>query len=249
MKATLLYTPFLALLLFSCSDKEPKKDIPKQEVKAEIDEIYVPIEETTELAIHESKFRVLPVDESSKDKSLKQFVDKLKQIVQKKDLDGFIACLDTGIVVSWGGGMFGIPTFLEEWNLDKNPQKSPLWQKMKLILELGGAWGSEEDFRIPYMQSDRLFRETDGLDWYVTAVCVSPKTVVYKKPEGEKTALLSYEVVRIKNRLDNFLEIQTVDKKVSGFVKRDQIIESAEAFPVIEKVNGNWKITSFAGYD
>jgi hypothetical protein len=88
-------------------------------------------------------------------------------------------------------------------------------------------------------------------DWYVTAVCISPETNVYRKPleNAEKTALLSYEVVRILDRGDDFIQIQTIDKKVTGFVKKDRLILSADSYPILEKINDEWKIVSFAPYD
>ena len=131
-----------------------------------------------ELKIHSTKYRILPVDETSEDKSLQAFVSKLKSIVKRKDLTGLLNCLDTGIVVSWGGGMRGVETFLEEWELNKESKKSKLWSKMEQLLELGGAWEEDKkEFRFPYVQCDRFFQNMDfDFDWYVTAVCISPKT-------------------------------------------------------------------------
>jgi hypothetical protein len=36
---------------------------------------------------------------------------------------------------------------------------------------------------------------------------------------------------------------------VTGFVKKNQLILSADSHPIIEKINGEWKITSFAPFD
>ncbi|MNY44239.1 hypothetical protein D3C86_1792470 [compost metagenome] len=143
---------------------------------------------------------------------------------------------------------------MSEWKLHSHPEKSGLWPRMKFLLNLGGAWEkNKEEFRIPYTQCDRFFSHIDrnNLDWYVTAVCIDPETIVYQKPntKSPKTTILSYEVVRIISRSDHFIEIQTLDKKVAGFVNDQQIIGSAEAYPTLQKVDGTWKITSFAPYD
>jgi hypothetical protein len=212
------------------------------------------VSEPEELKIHVSKYRILPIDESSEDRSLNQFVSKLKDIVKRKDLSRLIACLDTGIVLSYGGGMQGIEIFLEEWKLNTHPERSELWPKMRHFLILGGAWDTDkkDEFNFPYAQSDRFFEKIDfDFDWYVTAVCISKQTVVYQEPltNAKKIALLSYEIVKIINRGDSFIEVQTIDKTISGFVKKEQIILSADSYPVLQKVNGEWKIISFAPYD
>ncbi len=206
-----------------------------------------------ELKIHPGKFRILPVDESAEDKSLQAFVERLKKITKQKDTDGLITCLDTGIVVSWGGGMYGLETFLEEWKLNKQPERSKFWATMQRYMTLGGAWDdNKKEFRFPYAQSNRFFQNMDfDFDWYVTAICISPETDVYQKPlpNAKKIALLSYEVVKIIDPGSNFIEIQTIDKKITGFVKSEQLILSADPHPILEKVNREWKIVSFAPFD
>jgi|GEM_PF-5230726 len=228
----------------------PKTKVEKQTFEIQHTEIDP---KSDEHKIHSTNYRILPVDETAKDKSLQTFVSKLKGIVKRKDLAGLLTCLDTGIVLSWGGGMSGVETFLEEWELNKKPEKSELWPKMEQFLQLGGAWEDDKkEFRFPYAQCDRFFQNMDfDFDWYVTAVCISPKTNVYRKPfpNAEKTAILSYEVVQILDRGDEFIKIQTIDKKVTGFVKKDQLILSADSYPILEKINNQWKIVSFASYD
>jgi len=253
MKRTVLSILLLTLLLISCSDKKSEKDIEKQEAKPPVDSTLKPTEETSELQIHESKYRILPVDESATDKSLHTFVTKLKEIVSRKDVPGLISCLDTGIVSSWGGGMTGVQTFLVESKLDMYPETSLFWSIMKRYLALGGAWDDKKRiFRFPYAQCDRFIKDMDlDFDWYFTAVCISPKTIVYDKPasNSKKKAMLSYEVLKFTGSIDGFTKIETTDKKISGFVKEEQLIFSGEAHPILEKINGQWKITSFAPYD
>ncbi len=187
MKQLLKYLPILALTLFSCTPVKKKSELhPKdqiQKTQAESRETPIPTESEVPV-LHRSSYRILPQNESSSDQSLKQFVSHLKEIVSKKDLKAFTACLDTGIIVSYGGGMAGIPDFYEDWDLTTNPGKSSLWSTMRRFLKLGGAWENKDEFRIPYTQCDRLFNAIpDDLDWYQTAVCISPETVVYKHPE------------------------------------------------------------------
>ncbi|WP_341904729.1 hypothetical protein [Fluviicola taffensis] len=247
---------YLLIVLISCScSGEPKEVQTKEKTEKPTSEIRNEkiSSKPEELQIHSTKYCIVPIDETSEDESLQAFVSKLKGIVKRKDLAGLLNCLDTGIVVSWGGGMHGVETFLEEWKLNKQPKKSPLWVKMKHLLELGGAWEDDKkEFRFPYAQCDRFFQNMEfDFDWYVTAVCISSKTNVYQRPlpNAEKTALLSYEVVQILDRGADFIKIQTIDKKVTGFVKKEQLVLSADSYPILEKTNGEWKIVSFAPYD
>lgn len=247
----------LIILLICCSCSGNQKDIPaKQKAEERVPETQVPeaVVKSEELTNHVTKYRILPIDQISEDPSLKRFVSKLKGIIQRKDLNGLIQCLDTGIVVSHGGGMYGIKTFLKEWKMNEHPERSELWPKTERYLSLGGAWDSDkkEEFNFPYAQSDRFFEKMDlDLDWYVTAVCTSKKTIVYREPflNAKKIALLSYEIVKVIDRCDNFIEVQTIDKKIAGFVEKEQIILSADSYPILQKVNEEWKIVSFAPYD
>ncbi len=241
----------ILLLIYACSGSSPKKDSTKAEIPEQKQN---PVEnkEEPELIVHASKFRILPIDQSSEDPSLKLFVSKLRKIVRQKKLNEFVSCLDTGIVSSYGGGMYGIETFLEEWNLHQNSKESLLWNTMEKFLNLGGTWKNDQktEFCFPYVQSDLLYPNLD-FDWYVTAVCISSKTDVHKEANrySEKIGLLSYEIVQILDKSEQFTKIKTIDKTISGYVSTNDLIYCASAYPVLEKINGEWKITSFAPYD
>ncbi|WP_343747599.1 hypothetical protein [Fluviicola sp.] len=254
MKLIFLLIP-ISLTFFSCSDSSSTKVTEADNITEKKTTSVTEIPRTDSiLKVHTSSSYIYPIDQTSDDASLKRFVSRLRQCVERKNLPEFISCLDTGIVVSYGGGMHGIPTFLDEWKLNKQAEKSALWSKMNLFLDLGGAWKDHQktEFCFPYPQSDILFEHIDqDLDWYRTAVCISPQTIVYEKAatNSKKTALLSYEVLEIMERGDHFIQIRTLDKQVSGFVKTEQLILSADAYPILQKVDGAWKIVSFAPFD
>jgi len=89
-------------------------------------------------------YKILPVDESGSDPTLVSFIKNLKNIATNKDTEGLFKSLDTGIVVSYGGGIYGIKEFSENWKLDI-PNKSELWPILNRILALGGTWEDDED--------------------------------------------------------------------------------------------------------
>ena len=245
--------PFL-LLLFSCSEQEPKQISEHTIDKTRIVQTEEPAELSPELKVHKSKYRILPTDQSSEDVSLKKFVSKLSGIIQRKDLDGLIQCLDTGIAVSWGGGEYGIDLFKKNNGLNFEPEKSRIWNTLAQYISMGGAWddGEKSRYCFPYIQSNLLYTRLNvELDCYSYAICMGQEVIVYEKPGtgSKKIGILSYEVLTALNVSKAFTKIQTVDQAVSGYVLTNQLFRCYNAHPVLEKVNGEWKIISFAPYD
>jgi hypothetical protein len=200
-------------------------------------------------------YKILPIDESGSDPTLVTFITNLKKITSNKDTAGLFQSLDTAIIVSHGGGIFGIKEFSKNWKLDK-PDKSELWTILNQILSMGGTWENDEDkyFCIPYTQSNKAFSKYKyDFDWYFTAVCISPKVTVYEEPitTSLKLATLSYDIVEMDPEFmkADFTKIQTIDKKVQGYVRTRDLIYSADQHLVIKKINENWKITAFAPFD
>lgn len=211
-------------------------------------------EEEPELIVHASKFRILPIDQSSEDPSLKLFVSKLRKIVRQKNLNEFISCLDTGIVSSYGGGEYGIPTFKTTWGLNENPQKSGIWKLLDRYISMGGAWddAKKERFCFPYMQSNLIYSQLNlDLDCYFMVTCMESQVIIYKEADlhSKKIGLLSYEIVNATKVSGEFTQIETVDKTISGYVLTKQLFRCSNGHPVLEKINDEWKIISFAPYD
>jgi len=202
-----------------------------------------------------SDYKILPSDESGSDPTLVTFISNLKEIASNKDTIGLFQSLDTAIIVSYGGGIYGIKEFSKNWKLD-NPDKSELWTILSQILSMGGTWENDEDkyFCIPYAQSNKAFSKYKyDFDWYFTAVCISPKVKVYQEPKTTsiKLATLSYDIVEMDPDFmkADFTKIHTIDKKVQGYIKTTDLIYSADQHLVIKKIDDNWKITAFAPYD
>ena len=214
-------------------------------------------------AVHESQinkneqsdYKILPIDESGSDSTLMKFISNLKKISLNKDTAGLFNSLDNAIIVSHGGGIYGVKEFSKKWNLDK-PDKSELWTILNQILKMGGTWENDEGkyFCIPYAQSNKAFSKYKyDFDWYFTAVCISPKVTVYKEPKTTSSELttLKYDIVEMDPDFmkADFTKIHTIDKKVQGYVKTSDLIYSADQHLVIKKVGENWKITAFAPFD
>ena len=213
------------------------------------------INENKTVEAEQSDYKILPIDESGSDHSLVEFINNLKIVVLRKDTSELFKSLDTAIIVSHGGGIYGINEFSKNWKLDK-PDKSELWPILNQILSMGGTWENDEDkyFCIPYAQSNKAFSKIKyDFDWYFTAVCISPEVTVYQEPNttSKKLATLNYDIVEMDPDFmkSDFTKIHTIDKKIQGYVKTKDLIYSADQHLVIKKIGDNWKITAFAPFD
>lgn len=247
---------FLILPLFvnSCSRPTSSKKEVSDSTTQKQEQVENKKEKEPELAVHSSKFRIVPVDQSSEDQSLKLFVSELRKVVKQKDLEGLIHCLDTGIVSSYGGGEYGIPIFKTRWGLNEKHQDSEIWRLLDKYISMGGAWDDSKKSRFcfPYLKSNSIYSQLKlDLDCYSMVTCTAPRVVVYQQANinSKKIGILSYEVLTATNVSGEFTKIQTVDGSISGYMLTKQLMRCYEDHPVLEKINEEWKITSFAPYD
>jgi len=243
----LLYIMF-SLTFLGCGDNTKQAD--NNNVADTISTKNEVIDETGQ-----SDYKILPIDESESDPTLVEFINNLKKVVSNKDTSRLFQSLDTAIIMSYGGGVYGIKEFAKNWQLDK-PDKSELWTILNRILSMGGTWENDEDkyFCIPYAQSNKAFSKYKyDFDWYFTAVCISPNVTVYQEPNSTsiKLATLNYDIVEMAPEFmkADFTKIHTIDKKIQGYVKTSDLIYSADQHLVIKKIDDNWKITAFAPFD
>lgn len=199
-------------------------------------------------------YKILPIDESGSDPTLVAFINNLKKTVADKDTAELFKLLDTSVTVSYGGGIYGIKEFSKNWKLDQCDE-SELWKTLDQILSMGGTWENDgKYFCIPYAQSEKAFsKHTYDFDWYSAAVCISPDATVYEQPKTNslKIATLSYDIVEMDHEFTDpdFTKINTIDKRIEGYVKTSNLIYAADQHLVVEKINNKWKIVAFAPFD
>ncbi len=107
----LLYIIF-SLTFLGCGDSTKQAD--NNNVADTISSNNEVIDETDQ-----SDYKILPIDESESDPTLVEFINNLKKVVSNKDTSGLFQSLDTAIIVSYGGGMYGVKEFSQNWQLDK----------------------------------------------------------------------------------------------------------------------------------
>ena len=206
---------------------------------------------------NKSIFTIEPIDESISDKSLVNFISKLKSVLNKKDLTQLFKMIDDSIVVSYGGGLYGKPEFITEWGLQES-KTSKIWKEMDKLISYGGAWDQNDEFGkhfvIPYYQSDKILGKIDyEFDWYRTAITTVQNVKVYRTASHNAEVIdsLNYSLIELisNSPKSTFQKIKILDKNLIGYVYSSQINYLAERTIVLAKKGENWKIVAFAPYD
>lgn len=108
----------------------------------------------------QSERRVMPIDEGKKDASFVAFREKFIAAVKRRDVKFLLDTLDPDIKGSFGGHS-GIADFKELWKLDREPEKSEVWEELSAVLTNGGTFvksSQTREFCAPY--SFTSFRKT-----------------------------------------------------------------------------------------
>lgn len=97
--------------------------------------------------------KVIPFyDDAPKDAALFEFRNNLLKAVRAKDLVALLDALDPAILNGYDGDE-GIESFKKKWNLNRNPDASPVWKELGEALRLGGKLNkgdNETYFIAPY---------------------------------------------------------------------------------------------------
>lgn len=208
-------------------------------------------------------YKIFPVDESKKDSSLSRFLNNLKTICINKDTTSLYILLDSGIVTSWGGGQEGKEAFTRHWKLSK-PDSSELWQTMLKIIKLGGVFDKDDEgmfFNMPYANSNIFFNKvvSEVMPYWIY-ICLVNREPVYNKPNTNSLIVgyLSYDIVYYndkKTSIQNlpkeskFMFIETVNKKIKGWVQYDNFYCDAGLKLIIRKKKNQWKIVGLFPFD
>lgn len=203
-------------------------------------------------------YKMYPVDESKNDPTLVDFIKHLNKIIEQRDTSALYSILDSGVIVSYGGGLYGKTAFIENWELD-DPKNSNLWKALKRILKLGGTFEKDNDkemFRIPYANSNKAYEILDPEhDCYFIAVCINPHEPVYQlnDPKSKIIGYLQYDFVTlidVSNSSGQLVKIKTYNNKMEGFVNNNSLVYCIDGKLDLQKdKTGHWKIISYAPFD
>ncbi|MEO8027351.1 MAG: SH3 domain-containing protein [Bryobacteraceae bacterium] len=200
-----------------------------------------------------SSSKVLPVDQAKRDPSFAAFRDRLKQIVKERNTAGLRAVLDANISISFGGEN-GAAAFRKQWQLDKAPEQSPVWQTLESVLALGGAWtqnshGVLATFCAPYVYTQM---PEDDSDSPALAAILGPNVPLRSAPKdnGGVIRRMSYSRVRLVEGEGEarWRKVQTLDR-IEGFVLASEVRSAGDYRACFDQRIGAWKMTFLVNGD
>jgi len=201
--------------------------------------------------------KLYPVDEATKDPSLKDFRDKLLEAVKKRDKEFLLSVLDPTITNSFGGSG-GIEEFRQKWN--PGDRNSRLWPELAAILMMGGSFVHSAlgtQFCAPYVYSESVGK---GIDPYEYAPITEKNTPVHAKPDDDAPIVitLSYDIVKViqwprrrqrhQNDADMWVKIITPDGRL-GYVSAKSIRSSISYCACFANRKGKWVMTALVAGD
>ena len=201
--------------------------------------------------------KVIPTDQAEVNPDFFQFRQKLRQALEKKDLDFVLSHLDENAKLTFGGRA-GQKDFLKIWNLEKNPEKSEMWQTFLDVIDLGGKFQDQErnSFVAPY-----TFLAEEVEDSFESLIVIGENVTVRKTAsvKGPVLGFLSYDVVKrvyesnppqetINGETHPWMKIETKEGVV-GYVYGKYIRSPIDYRANFVKKDGKWKIIFFIAGD
>lgn len=230
--------------LFSCSEANDKRS-EKTEI---IGDTITNLHDSTQASYPSSIF---PIDESSSSPSLSKQLASLNEAILLKDTTILFALMDSNIVSSHGGAIYGLEGVLEVW------EGKDIWKKLNQIANLGGVFNNTgNEFRLPYCQADKFYGSWD-IDWYSTGVVLNSNTSLFIKPDSTSNVIdkLEYSILETidysgDEPANGMLHVKTLKNNKEGFIKYSDFYGTSDYMLIFKKQeNGNWLISSFAPYD
>ncbi len=149
-----------------------------------------------------------PFDNASKDPSFFAFREKLYDSVIENDLTFLSAIVHNDIKFSFGAEN-GKEDFFKAWNLDSNPERSPLWHELEEILVLGGGFSvfDKIGFYAPY-----IYVLDDIEDPFTQVVIIGENVRLRDQPssKGKVIGSLSWDLA------DLLSEESSIEETING---------------------------------
>lgn len=205
-----------------------------------------------------SKDLLLPVDEASLDPDFQKFRESFLVAVGKKDLAFLKKRLSPDIRYSFGEN-HGVNGFLQEWQLNKNPDKSGVWSELARVLELGGSFDEKRAvFTAPYVFS----RFPSNLDAFTYTAVIRDNVSVLSAPNPDSSIImgLSFKILKLADSKSYNSTGSTLTGEAStwrkvetpsgaGFINTAYIRSPVDYRAMFRKEDGEWKMILFVAGD
>lgn len=210
-------------------------------------------------------YQLIPKDESAKDKSLVEYLNKLKKAIDSKDVKALEGMLNSQIKYSFGGGEETPKGFLSHFKLDRNPAGSPFWNEAKRVLEGGGAFrempivtqegdlaGSVTAYVAPYVYAGWPDDKPE-FEFYEFSAINSKDVPVYKSQSPKSGVLekVSYLIVRgrVVGTAPSSRTLIALPNGKKGYVETKFLSSPLGYRASFVKRNGAWKMDFFISGD
>lgn len=193
---------------------------------------------------------VRPVDEASKNPSLKIFRDNLLKAAKRHDVKYVLSIVDPQIKNDFGGND-GIKHFKSDWKIE-NP-KSKFWDEFITVISNGGAFYTEAPSRGTFCAPYTFMKFPEDVDAFEYSVIFGNNVNLRAEPASDApvVASLSYNIVKVEatNEINpNWLKVETLGGK-RGFVSAKFVRSSIAYRACFEKIKGKWKMSAFIAGD
>lgn len=195
--------------------------------------------------------RLLPVDDTYRDATLQEFLDRLRQVVKFREHESLVPFIAPKIVNN-KGVPDGAQAFANYWRMDS--QDSELWTELSRILSLGGTFLRSNrgvTFCGPY-----IFTEfPDNLDIFGHGVVIEENVLLKSEPDfGSRTLrTLSYHLVQVKDwrsKADSsggaWVKVTVLDKGETGYLPKDKIRSPSDYHMCVSQFDKGWLIISLS---
>lgn len=201
--------------------------------------------------------QIEPKDERKTNPKIDSLLITVESAIEQKDVELLLTVMDTSIISSYGGGMYGHKDFRELWQYDDYEE---LWRKLDKVISLGGFFANDSTYSVPYTGNidQEAMKIDDNIVPYGCGITIDSKSLLYPNNECVETEAIeigrTYCIVIPQSGFwgatNGLWKVNILGTDISGYVKPKGFYCSADYSLSIEKGNnGDWKITAFAPWD
>lgn len=242
---------FIAILFFTTTALAAPEDVGRGMLSVVDDAKNAAMQQGDDKYTHRFMFG----DTIKDNESASELREKLKQIVKDKDVDALMALMHEDINLAAGHtDEFDPDTIKQVLQLDKKPNKSPLWEELEKIIPLGGT-ASDSEIIMPYMaaydfpKTDWTLHTDDNEDSNLFNTFVTIKATPLFKDTNKDGALLRmlkpWETLRIVIDKSDKCEAYKTHDGLKGCVDPAHVRSPLDYRVGFVKQDGEWKLKGF----
>jgi hypothetical protein len=196
-------------------------------------------------------------DERKANPDIDSLLKIVEQSITNKDIDALLTTMDTNVISSYGGGMYGHDDFRETWQDDNYRE---LWAKLDEVISLGGFFANDSTYCAPYTGNvdEEASKVDDMVVPYGCGISTHTKVKLYPSEECDEAEAINigrtYCMIKLQGNFygasNGLWKVNPIGTDVIGYVKTEDFYCSADYGLVLEmSETGGWKITAFAPWD